>query len=70
MKILKSTVTKKVIMCFYNIRLRKILKVAAFIIFPTSKIVLLEIHLRFKGHFLNEMRLSFKVEAEVCVLSN
>ena len=57
-------------MCFYNIRLRKILKVAAFVIFPTSKIVLLEIHLRFKGHFLNEMRLSFKVEAEVCVLSN
>ena len=31
MKILKSTVTKKVIVCFY-----KLLKVAAFVIIPTS----------------------------------
>ena len=35
-------------------------KVAVFVIFPTSVMVLLEIHQRFKGHFLNESRISFK----------
>ena len=56
MKILKSTVTKKVIVCFYNLGE----EVVAFIIFPTSIMVLFETHQRFKGHFLNELRVSFK----------
>ena len=34
------------------------LRVAAFIIFPTSIIVLFEIPGRFKGHFLKELRVS------------
>ena len=58
MKILKSTVTKKVIACFYNLDEEK---VATFVIFPTSIMVLLEIHQRFKGHFLNELRVFFKI---------
>ena len=29
-------------------------------IFQTSIIVLFEVHLRFKGHFLNELRVSFR----------
>ena len=36
------------------------LKVAASVIFPTSVMILFEIHQRFKGHFLNELRVSFK----------
>ena len=60
MKILKSTVTKKVIVYFYNLGEKKLLKVAGFVIFPTSIMVLLEIHQRFKGHFLKELRVSFK----------
>ena len=32
---------------------------AAFVIFSTSIMVLCEIHQRFKGHFLNELRVSF-----------
>ena len=59
MKILKSTVTKKEIVCFYNLG-EKLLKVAASVIFPTSIMVLFEIHERFKDHFLNELRISFK----------
>ena len=39
---------------------RKLLKVAAFEIYPTSMMALFEIHQRFKGHFLNELRVSFK----------
>ena len=35
------------------------LKVRAFVIFPTSIMVLFEIHQRFKGHFLNELCVSF-----------
>ena len=57
MKILKSTATKKVIVCFYNL-CKKLLKVAAFVIFTTSIMVLFEIHQRFKGHVLNELRVS------------
>ena len=45
---------------------RKLLKVAAFVIFPTSITVLFEIHQRFKGHFLNELRVSFKVSGNPC----
>ena len=56
---LKSTVTKKVIVCFYNFRWRKFLKVAAYVIFPTSIMPLFEICQRLKGHFLNELRVSF-----------
>ena len=33
---------------------------AAFVIFQTFKMVFFEIHQRFKGHFLNEMPVSFK----------
>ena len=40
-------------------RWRKLLKVAALVIFSISIMVLLEIHERFKGHFLNELRVSF-----------
>ena len=42
---------------------RKLLKVAAFVIFPASIMVSFEIHERFKGHFLNEIRVSFKSSA-------
>ena len=58
-KMLKSTVTKKVIVCFYNFRWRKFLKVAAYVIFPTSIMPLFEIYQRFKGYFFNELRVSF-----------
>ena len=58
-EILKSTVTKKVIVCFYNLGEQNF-KVAAFIIFPTSIMALFEIHQRFRGHFLNELSVSFK----------
>ena len=48
-KILKSSVIKKVI----------VLKVPAFVIFPTSVMDLSEIQQRFKGHFLKELCISF-----------
>ena len=60
MKILKSTVTKKVIVCYYNLREKNFLKVAAFVIFPTSIMVLFKIHHSFTGHFLNELHVSYK----------
>ena len=44
---------------FFNLGEKKILKVAAFTIFTTSIMALLEIHQRFKGQFLNELRISF-----------
>ena len=43
-----------------KLRWRKLLKVAAFVIFPTSITVLFEIHQRFKGQFFNEWPVSFK----------
>ena len=49
--ILKSNVTKKVIMGFNNLGEEN---------FPTSIMVLFEIHQKFKGHFLNELCVSFK----------
>ena len=49
---------KKVIVCFFNLG-EELLKVAAVVIFPTSIMVLFEIYQRFKGHFLNELRVSF-----------
>ena len=61
MKKLKSIVTKKVIVCFYNLAEENFLKVAAFVIFRTSVMVFFEIHQRVKGHFLNELRVSFKI---------
>ena len=57
MKILKSAVHKKVIVCFYNER-EENLKVSAFKIFPTSRMVLFEIYQRFKGNFFKELRVS------------
>ena len=38
---------------------RNLLEVAAFVIFPTSIMVLCEIYRKFEGHFLNELRVSF-----------
>ena len=43
-----------------QLRSGKLLKVAVVGIFSTSKIVLFEIHQTFKGHFLNELSISFK----------
>ena len=43
-----------------QLRSGKLLKVAAVGIFSTSIIVLFEIHQMFKGHFLNELCVSFK----------
>ena len=42
---------------------RKLLKVAAFVTFPTFKMDLFEIHQKFKGHFLSKLRLSFKIDS-------
>ena len=42
-----------------KVKVKKTLKVAALVIFSISIMVLLEIHERFKGHFLNELRVSF-----------
>ena len=60
MKILKALSQKNVIV-FLKLKWRKLLKVAVSVIFPSSIMVLFEIHQRFKGHFLNELRVSFKV---------
>ena len=46
-------------MCVFKLRWRKLLKVAAFVIFSTSIMVLFEIYQRFKDSFLNKMRVSF-----------
>ena len=43
-----------------EVRWRKLLKVAAFVMFLTSIIILFEIHERFKDHFLNGLPISFK----------
>ena len=51
---------KKVIVCFYNLGKEKFVEVAAFVIFPTSVMVLFEIHQSGKSHFLNELCISFK----------
>ena len=47
--------------CFYNIGEEIFLKVAPFVTFPISVMVLLQIHQRFKGHFLNEGHVSFNI---------
>ena len=57
---LKSSVTKKVIVCFYNLGEENFLKVAAFVIFRTLVMVLFEIHQRVKGHFLNKLLVSLR----------
>ena len=57
MEVLKSTAIKKIVFITY---MKKILKVAAFVIFPTSIMVLFEIHQRFEGHFLHKSCVSFK----------
>ena len=51
MKILKSNVHKKSNSMFLQLRWRKLLKVAAFVIFPTPIMVVFEIHQRFKVTF-------------------
>ena len=61
-KELNNTVAKKVIVSFYNFE-KKLLKIAAFVIFPTSITVFFEIHKRFKGHFLNKLHVSCKTFA-------
>ena len=50
-------------MCFDNLG-EENLKVAAFVLFPTSIIVLLEIHQSVKGHILKELRVFFKVNSK------
>ena len=60
MKILKALSQKKRIVCFFNLG-EENLKVAASVIFPTSIMVLFEIHQRFNDHFLNELRVSFNI---------
>ena len=55
-EIIKKHCHKKVIVSFYNLGEKKLLKVVAFVTFPTSTMVLYEIHQRFKGHVLNEFR--------------
>ena len=47
-------------MCIFIISVKKTFKVAAFAIFWSSIMVLFEIHKKFKGHFLNELCVSFK----------
>ena len=51
---------------FLELGRRKLLKVAAFVIFPTSAMVLFEIHQRFKGHVFKELRVSFKEAINQC----
>ena len=46
------------------------MRVADFVIFPTSIMVLFEIHQRFKGHFLNKLRVSFKVNFKIYDVTN
>ena len=60
MKILKRIVTKKINCVFFVYVKKTSLKVAAFVIFPTSVMVLFEIHQKVKGHFLNELCVYFK----------
>ena len=40
----------------------EVLKVAAFVTFPICIMVLFKIYQRFKDHFLNELRVSFKLQ--------
>ena len=54
----KSTVTKKVIVCFYKFWCWKLSKAAAFVIYSSSMMVFFEIHLRFKTHLLKKLRVS------------
>ena len=56
---IKKHCHKKSNCVFLQLRSRNLLKAAAFVIFPTSIMILFEIHQRFKGHFLNELRVSF-----------
>ena len=53
MRNIKKHCHKKVIVRFYNFGI-------TFVIFSSSIMALFEIHQRFKGHFLNELRVSFK----------
>ena len=48
MKILKSTIPKKVIVCFYDLGEENF---SSFVILPTSMMVLFEIHRMFNGPF-------------------
>ena len=41
--------------------LKKTFKSSSFVIFPTSTMVFFKIHPRFKGHVLNELRVSFNI---------
>ena len=61
MKIIKKHCHKESNCVFLQLWWRKLLKVAAFVTFPTSPMALFKIHQRFKGHFLDELRVSFNV---------
>ena len=73
MKIIKKHCHKKVTVYFYNFG-EENLKAAAFVKFPICMMILYEIYQRLKGHFSNELRVSFNLQvcnkiAEVFVLN-
>ena len=51
-----------------KLRRRKLLNVAASVIFPTSMMILFEINHRFKDHFLNKLHVSYNYEI-LCLFS-
>ena len=66
MKKLKSTVIKKVIVCFCHFCEENFGKFQLlYIIFPTFNMVLFEIHQRFKRQLLNKLRVSSKKSVKV-----
>ena len=60
MKTFKKHCYRKTNCVFLKFQGRNLLKVAAFTTFPISIMVSFEIHQRFKSHFLNKLRVSFK----------
>ena len=61
MKIIEEHCHKKKELCVFVDLVKKTLKVTAFETFPISIMVLFEIHQGFKGRFLNELYVSFKL---------
>ena len=67
MKNIKRHCHKKVIVCFYNLG-EEDKNSSLLNIFNTSIMVLFEINQRFKVHFLNELRVCFRIsENKFCV---
>ena len=59
MRNIKKHCHKNVIVHLFNL-IEENLEEQAFVIFPTSIMALFENHQRFKGHFLNKLRFSYK----------